>query len=88
MRAELQGTGVKVVTIAPGLLRTGSFLNALFRGDEEGDAAWFSVSSSLPGLSISADRAADQIVSATRKGTAEVVRGRVPGTQALGKAVG
>jgi short-subunit dehydrogenase len=73
--AELHGTGVKVVTIAPGLMRTGSYLNAVFNGAEEGEAAWFSVSSSLPGLTIAASRAADQIVAATRKGTAEVILG-------------
>src|SRR5207302_4043287 len=71
MRAELQGTGVRVITIAPGLMRTGSYLNALFKGAEEDEAAWFSVSSSLPGLSMSAGRAAKQIISATVTGRAE-----------------
>ena len=73
MRAELQQTGIKVVTIAPGLMRTGSYLNALFKGAEEGEAAWFSVSASVPGLSIDADRAARQIVTATRLGAAEKI---------------
>jgi len=71
MRAELHGTGVKVVTIAPGLMRTGSYLNAVFKGAEQGEAAWFSVSASMPGISMSARRAADQIISATRTGRAE-----------------
>ena len=71
MRAELSGTGVKVVTVAPGLMRTGSYLNALFKGAEEGEAGWFSVNSSLPGLSMSADKAAEQIISATRSGRPE-----------------
>ena len=71
IRAELQGTGVKVVTIAPGLMRTGSYLNALFKGDQAGEAAWFSVSASLPGISMSAERAACQIIEATRSGRGE-----------------
>jgi len=71
MRAELQGTGVKVVTIAPGLMRTGSYLNAVFNGAEQGEAAWFSLGASLPGLSMSADRAAKQIIAATAEGRAE-----------------
>ena len=71
MRAELQGTGIKVVTIAPGLMRTGSYLNALFKGDEQKEAAWFSLGASLPGISMSANRAAGQIVAATRQGRAE-----------------
>jgi short-subunit dehydrogenase len=71
MSAELHGSGIKVVTIAPGLMRTGSYLNAIFKGAEEGEAAWFSISSSLPGLSMSADRAARQIIRATEMGRAE-----------------
>jgi NAD(P)-dependent dehydrogenase (short-subunit alcohol dehydrogenase family) len=71
MRAELQTTGVKVVTIAPGLMRTGSHLNAVFKGAEKGEAVWFSICASLPGVSMNAERAAGQIISATERGTAE-----------------
>jgi len=71
MRAELAATGVKVVTIVPGLMRTGSFLNAFFKGAEQGEAAWFSAGASLPGISMSARRAARQIVSAVEHGRAE-----------------
>ena len=69
LRAELQSTGIKVVTIAPGLMRTGSHLNALFNG--EGEAAWFSLGASLPAVSMNADTAASKIIAATAKGTAE-----------------
>ena len=75
MRAELQGSGVKVVTIAPGLMRTGSHLNAVFNGADDGEAAWFSVGASLPGISMDAAKAARRIVCATRKGSAEVILG-------------
>jgi short-subunit dehydrogenase len=75
MRAELHGTGIKVVTIAPGLMRTGSFFNAKFNGAEEGEAAWFSVSSSIPGLTMGAARAAGKIVEATQTGRAELILG-------------
>lgn len=73
LRAELAGKGVKVVTIAPGLMRTGSFLNAWFKGDQERESAWFGLSSSLPGISMSCDRAARQIVAATARGDAEKI---------------
>jgi NAD(P)-dependent dehydrogenase (short-subunit alcohol dehydrogenase family) len=73
MRAELQGTGVRVVTIAPGLMRTGSHVNAKFKGHSEAEAAWFGVSASMPGLSMSADRAASQILRFARTGRAEGV---------------
>ena len=69
--AELQGTGIKVVTIAPGLMRTGSHLNAGFKGESGAEATWFSLGASLPWISMDAARAARLIVSATRTGTAE-----------------
>ena len=75
MRAELNGTGVKVVTIAPGLMRTGSYLNAVFKGDQQSEFAWFGAGASLPGISMSASRAAAQIVRATREGSAERILG-------------
>ncbi len=71
IRAELASTPVKVVTIAPGLMRTGSFLNAWFKGAEEGEAAWFSAGASIPGISMSARRAARQIIRAMEQGRAE-----------------
>jgi hypothetical protein len=75
MRSELLGSGVKVVTIAPGLMRTGSHLNALFKGAERGEAVWFSLGATLPFISISAERAAREIVAATTRGTAERILG-------------
>ncbi len=71
LRAELKPRGIKVTTIAPGLMRTGSYLNALF--STPGDAAWFGVGASAPGITMSARRAAKQIVMATRRGEAERV---------------
>lgn len=70
LRSELSGTGVKTVTIAPGLMRTGSFLRARFKGDNEREVSWFAVSASLPGLSMSARRAVSQIITATERGVA------------------
>jgi len=75
LRAELAGKGVQVVTIAPGLMRTGSHLNAEFKGDHDRESTWFSLGATLPGISMSADRAARQIVDATRRGDAEKVLG-------------
>lgn len=54
-------------------MRTGSYLNADFKGDAEKESAWFGVSSSLPGLTIAGDRAARQIVDAAARGTAEKI---------------
>ena len=71
LRAELARDGITVTTIAPGLLRTGSYDQAFFKGDRAGEYGWFSVSDNLPGLSISAGRAAREIVRAVRRGEAE-----------------
>jgi len=73
LRSELRGTGVTTTTVAPGLMRTGSFLNSRFKGDNEHEAAWFSISASLPGVSMSAQRAVDQILQAAARGQAEKV---------------
>lgn len=70
LRAELARENISVTTIAPGLMRTGSFGQALFKGRHDQEYAWFSVGDNLPGLSLSAERAARQIVRAIRRGGA------------------
>lgn len=71
-RAELAPHGIRVTTVSPGLMRTGSPINAEMKGQHEAEYAWFAISDSLPGLSISADRAARQIVDACRHGDPEL----------------
>ena len=73
LRAEVAGDGIKVVTVCPGLMRTGSPRNAIFRGQHRSEYAWFSISDALPGLSISAEDAARRIVAACRRGDAEAL---------------
>jgi short-subunit dehydrogenase len=72
VRAELMRHGIYVTTVCPGMMRTGSPRNALFKGQHRAEFAWFSVAGSLPGLSMSADRAARQIVRACRYGRAKI----------------
>jgi short-subunit dehydrogenase len=62
LHAELGDKGVHVLTVCPGLMRTGSHVNALFSGDAEREYRWFSLGASLPGVSTSAQRAARKIV--------------------------
>jgi len=75
LRAELASEGIRVTTVAPGLMRTGSHVNALFKGDTAGEYAWFATSASLPGLSVSASRAARKIAEAAAAGRAELTIG-------------
>jgi NAD(P)-dependent dehydrogenase (short-subunit alcohol dehydrogenase family) len=70
LRAELLGDGVEVSTICPGLMRTGSPRHALFKGRHRAEYAWFNISDSLPMTSMSAERAAGQIIEALRSGKA------------------
>jgi short-subunit dehydrogenase len=73
LRAELAGTGVSAVTVVPGLMRTGSFYNALFKGSDNKQFGLFATMSSLPVLSISAEDAARRIVRATLNDEAELI---------------
>jgi NAD(P)-dependent dehydrogenase (short-subunit alcohol dehydrogenase family) len=73
MRTELLKDGVAVTTVCPGLMRTGSPRNAGFKGKHREEYAWFSISDATPLLSVSAERAAREIVSASRNGRAELV---------------
>jgi NAD(P)-dependent dehydrogenase (short-subunit alcohol dehydrogenase family) len=73
LRAELLKDGILVTTVCPGLMRTGSPRNAVFKGRHRAEYAWFSISDSLPVTSMMAERAARQIVAACRRGEAEVI---------------
>lgn len=73
MRVELEKDGVYVTTVCPGLMRTGSHVNAVFKGQNEKEFAWFSIGNSLPVSSINAERAAEQIIEAATRGDAELI---------------
>ncbi|MBA2493814.1 MAG: SDR family NAD(P)-dependent oxidoreductase [Acidobacteria bacterium] len=73
MRVELAKDNIQVTTVCPGLMRTGSHVNALFKGKNEMEFAWFSIGNALPISSISAESAAKQIVKACRNGDAEAI---------------
>lgn len=68
MRAELSKDNIRVTTVAPGLLRTGSPPNVFVKGQHKKEYAWFAIGDATPGLSISAEGAARQIIEACRYG--------------------
>jgi NAD(P)-dependent dehydrogenase (short-subunit alcohol dehydrogenase family) len=72
MRAELARDGIRVTTVCPGLMRTGSPPNAYFKGNNRAEYAWFAVGDALPVTSIAVERAAQQIVDACRYGDPEL----------------
>jgi short-subunit dehydrogenase len=73
MRIELTKDNVYVTTVYPGLMRTGSHINAIFKGQNRYEYALFSIMNGLPITSVSAENAARQIVSAARRGDAELI---------------
>ncbi len=73
LRAELARFGVRVTTVVPGLMRTGSPPQATFAGRPAAEYAMFAPSDSLPLLSVSVASAARQIVDAAERGTAELI---------------
>ncbi|HYE13965.1 MAG TPA: SDR family NAD(P)-dependent oxidoreductase [Pyrinomonadaceae bacterium] len=73
LRAELAKDNVVVTTVFPGLMRTGSPRNATFKGQHRAEYAWFAISDALPVTSIQAERAARQIITACKRGQAELV---------------
>ena len=73
LHAELRKDNVFVTTVYPGLMRTGSHVNALFKGQNEKEFALFSIMNGLPITSVSAENAARQIANATRDGRAELI---------------
>ena len=58
LSAEVKSKGVHVLTVVPGLMRTGSYLNAEFAGGQKEEFAWFGLLGNLPGFSVAADYAA------------------------------
>src|SRR5205085_6314721 len=68
LHAEVAKDGIVVTTVVPGLMRTGSYRHAQFKGNVKREYGWFAVASSMPGLSMNAQLAAWQIVCEMKRG--------------------
>jgi NAD(P)-dependent dehydrogenase (short-subunit alcohol dehydrogenase family) len=73
MRGELSQDNIYVTTVCPGLMRTGSHVNATFKGKNDLEFAWFSLGNASLLTSISAENAAQQIIKAAKSGDAELI---------------
>jgi short-subunit dehydrogenase len=73
LRAELLKDGIYVTTVCPGLMRTGSHLNAYFKGQHQKEYALFAIANASPLLSTTSASAACKIIEACRYGKAEIV---------------
>jgi short-subunit dehydrogenase len=86
LRAELGRGPVTVTTVVPGLMRTGSHLQARFTGQAGKEFTWFALGASLPLVSMDAERAARQIITAIRQRRAEIIL--TPAGQLVAHAAG
>ena len=66
LAVELARDNIRVTTVVPGLLRTGSPVNSFFKGDPRAEFTWFGAGASTSLTAMSADRAAKRIVRAIR----------------------
>ncbi len=73
IRAELAKDRIKVTTVVPGLMRTGSHANAIFKGDHRKEYSWFALAASLPMAAMEAHRAARMIANAIARGTSQII---------------
>jgi len=67
LSTELNPEHVHVLTVVPGLMRTGSYLNVPFKGQPEKEFAWFGLIGNLPGFSVSGEYAAKSIREALQR---------------------
>src|SRR5262249_31766204 len=87
IRAELARDNIHVTTVAPGLMRTGSHVNAKFKGRHDNEFAWFAASARAPLISMNADRAARKILAACRRGQPSLTLSFTARTTILGNAL-
>ena len=73
MAQELRSKGIRVTTVLPGLMRTGSHLQAWFKGERPTEFALFSLIGGAPMTSMSAERAAKLILAASARGQSDAV---------------
>jgi NAD(P)-dependent dehydrogenase (short-subunit alcohol dehydrogenase family) len=73
LRNELVRDHIHVTTVTPGTMRTGSHVQAKFKGNQAAEEAWFNASATWPLISMSAERAARLIVDACRRGQSSLV---------------
>jgi short-subunit dehydrogenase len=75
MHAELRQDGIHVVTVVPGLMRTGSYAAAFFKGDPALEYTLFAPAASSPLNTVAGERAARRVVKAIRLRETEVTIG-------------
>lgn len=73
LSAEFTRKNIKITTVYPGLMTTGSPPNVRVKGQARKEYGWFKISDSLPLISIDAEKAAGKIINAMQKGKKTLV---------------
>lgn len=73
LAAELHKDNITVTTVYPTLMKTGSPIQAKFKGDSQQEFTWFATSDYMPGLSIPANKAAKKIVEGIKEKRTEII---------------
>ena len=73
LHAELRHKGIRVTTVCPGLIRTGSHVHATFVGNEQKESRWFSLAATTPVVAASVRHAANRIYCAVAARRAEII---------------
>lgn len=71
--AELARYNVKVTVAYPTVMRTGSPIQAVFKGEHEKEYRWFAVGDNMPGFAMSAHSAANKVLDAVADGRTEII---------------
>src|SRR5437763_5642650 len=87
VRAELARDNIHVTTVAPGMMRTGSHVNARFKGKHDMEFAWFVASAGATLISMNAERAARKSLAACRRDQPSLTLTFAPRTAILGHAL-
>src|SRR5207244_11657510 len=73
LRAELARDNIHVTTVTPGMMRTGSHVDAKFKGKHDAEFTWFAAFAGAPLISMNAERAARKILAACRRGQPQLM---------------
>jgi NAD(P)-dependent dehydrogenase (short-subunit alcohol dehydrogenase family) len=68
LTAELSGYNIRVTSVYPGFMSTGSTVKAEMRGDQEREYAWFSRPANIRGIAMSPIKASKRIILAMQGG--------------------
>jgi NAD(P)-dependent dehydrogenase (short-subunit alcohol dehydrogenase family) len=87
LRAELARRNIYITTVCPSLMRTGSHVNATFKGRHQAEFAWFAIGNAFPLASVGDRRAARLVVDACRHGDAHLSIGVAARVAAIANAL-